>query len=345
MAGTDPTQTAIRDWLATTDAQNQIAGIAKSICRNLNHSAQAGLSTRIILDLEPNPVEAVRSELNLLILEKAGPLAQLMAHSPDRLSAYLKQAFWNRWHGRRCTPDGNPSTYLYKKAATVLRKARGFVTEVRRHAGIFYGRIPAGVRIGPVTDEQIGAVAFPEHMVDLRHLDEVVRRQNLVLLASHFHDALSGLWKADTVLVPIRTLVRWIGIHVDLSPPRRLESSEEHDPVDGLAAEEHGGQPPPDPAALNIWARCLAARLAPKCALALYLHHGLGQELKHVAKAMGYRSPSGPAYALKGALAELESFARDRPGLGKEDFDPEAWDIFWNALMADLKNRVPDPLD
>jgi hypothetical protein len=215
-----------------------------------------------------------------------------------------------------------------------------------RRAGVTYGRQPAGPRIGPITEDDMAQMDLPAPPDGLLSLAGVGRGANLRPLAAHFHDHLARQWKLNTVQIEVRALVRWIARHVDLSPPRRVQDRDGRDALEDVP----GGEAPDrwtgvGPEVIGTWAACLANQLNPKAARALYLHHGMGVDLKGAAKAMGYRRPSGVSYALKGAVDELTCFTRDLPGLGKEDFDRDIWDIFWNALMTILKNRFPDPLN
>lgn len=322
---TDSPDDRIRDWLARPDHQEQLTAIARHLSDEL-HARRLALPFGRDGDGPPD-ADDVRSELVLFLLERGARLTPLARFGSPGWERYLRTAFVRHCIDRARRPDGDGFRYGYKRTARALRGAPGFHLRVLgRNALAFSRRIPAEA-VPPFSAEDFRDISFPAETFREGTENPGSGAAALRRLADHFWQEAARLWDGRPIWVDMRDFVDWM---------RRFQPAD----VPRLPVFPDGALPGGfDPVRVRVWGERAADILTRREADALRMRYGDGRRLREIADALGYRGPSGAAYALRQAEARLRGFLGDLPGLSPGDLHPEAFALFHDTLLDALSRR------
>jgi len=336
----------IRKWLESEEGQGVLAGLARSVfadARSRNLSPEY-LKLVSLHDSESDILAEIRQELALFILEKKSLQERLTAEGKN-FRAYLKTAFIHHWIDKTRRPHLDPWRNLYKRAATLLSQSNDFHSVVRGEQGTGFSMAHESVPIAPLSSEDFSEIPFPDQMFDSRELEHINKKEDILALAAYFWRNVSGLYGEKPVLIDLRDLINWIGLHVKLSPVIRAgEYQEGEKPFD----QEPAIYSIPDkdnfnPELVKQWAENFSGSLNEREKSVTYLSYEERSSLKNIAKKLGYKGPSGPKYQLDQVENKLKFFLRDLPWLSSDDLNEEAFSLFLDTLLFILKKSLPEP--
>ncbi|MDD5204086.1 MAG: hypothetical protein PHS17_01620 [Desulfobacterales bacterium] len=334
-------ENAVCAWLATEEAQSLVKRAARWVLR------QARLTGYSLTFMGFDPVSAldddalledVESRLKFYILENRRGIQEKIVLLGPKAGGVLQNGFMQEWTDASRNRESDPWHYLYKRAVEIMGACPDFARK-KVNNGMLYSLGDESASIPEPADEDLRCVVFPEAMAER---EDLKRSETILGLAKYFWKAISAQW-GEPVWVPVRSLINWIALRVDLSRPRRAESSttDQQDPLDGVPDEDKGL--PVDEEKVALWARKFAASLDEDEGLAFALHWGDGRTLSEVARRIGYKNPSGVSYLIDKAKEKMKRFVRDLPWLSPPDLNEEALSLFLNATFSDLKKNRPEP--
>lgn len=338
---------SIRDWLGSAEGLDLLGRVARSLCAE---AASRALSAALF---GRNPAQKpsgeemwaeIRAELSVFVLEREPLLGRILRLPSGVRHRVLKQAFIHHWISRTRTPEKDRRRYLYKRIADLIREDGRFYTRTHPRRGTTYTMDPEAVSVPPLLREDLSAIPFSKGQGGSGTYETLNKKEVLLTLAGHFWEVACGLWGGKAVWLAVRDLVAWIGLYVSLESG--LEISLETERGDAAC----GGVGPPtadgtafDAQSVKAWARKFSGRLEAREREVFHLFYGAGLNLEQVAEKLGYAGPSGPKYRLDQAVQKLKSFLRDLPWLAPDDLNEEAFSLFFETLLADLKNERLSP--
>jgi hypothetical protein len=268
----------------------------------------------------------------------------ILAGDPNTARA-LRSRFINFCLDRARSPDMDPYRYLYKRASDILRQSESFYTRPEHKKGLAFSIHLENRSIPPLSREDFESVSWPVHIVDALDYDAVNRKTVLPNLANYFWNSIAAAWGNRQIWVALRDFINWIGLHVQLYPPRPEETMPEGTrPIENLPDTHYQpNETPIDSEYILKCAACAANLLNEREKEIFYCRRGLGLSLKDIADRLGYKGSSGPKYFLEKADHELRRFLRDKPGLSPDDLDDQDFAIFRKNLFAILKESVSKP--
>ena len=333
-------------WLESEEGQTALTRIARSVVADARsrYLSPEYLKLESLYDSENELLAEIRQELALFILEKKSLQERLTAEG-DNFKAYLKTAFIHHWIDKTRRSNLDPWRNLYKRAATVLSQSSDFHTTVKGAQGTAFSMAHECVSITPSSSEDLSEIPFPDQIIESRDFDHINKKENLLALAAYFWKKVSGIYGKKPVLIDLRDLINWIGLHLTLSPPKPAGEYQE-----GEKPFDHGatiGSTPDtenfNPELVKHWAENFAETLNNKEKSVTYLAYKEEISLKDIAKELGYKGPSGPKYQLDQVENKLRFFLRDLPWLSHDDLNEEAFSLFLDTLLFILKNSLPKP--
>ncbi len=331
----------VRQWLGTRDGTHLIRKVAVSV---LYEMSQGGLLPPCLEVADRRNMsqdellDECCAEISLFLVERLELVRAIMRAPGTQCAALLKTAVVNDWRARLRSPRRDPLRYLYKRAGDVLR-SEGRTTSYPSRAGkgIFYGFGQKSVIAGPLTNDDLQAIALPSETAPEIRQEAVGSRRAILLLAEHFWCGISFLWNDSRICVPVWDLISWIAIHVDLRRPGETIRLED---ISNLGISPRMIF---DPDRVKQWAQQCGSMLTQRQGECFYLSEGEGLGLEAIARRVGYRSASGSKYALDQALETIRFFLRDLPWVSPEDLDEEAFSIFREELLGVLKSNLREP--
>ena len=328
-------------WLESPDARNVLSWVTRSV---MKYASSKNLSlTFLRQDIswydanDEDFREDVRSELVLFILENRPKIQNILVLGKRNSHYYLRRAFINHWIEKTRRPLMDPRRYLHKHAADVLRASENFHTFVGRGRSLGFSAVAEHISIPPLSAEDIREISFPEQSLEYEYIN---KKKVLLQLAVYFLNQVSKMWGDKPVGVDLRDFISWLGLHVSVQAPvllRLVSDGKEllplvpdHRPAaDGICF---------DPVLVKKWAWNFANRLSEKERAVFLLRHGHNLSLKDIAGKLGYKGSSGPKYPLDCAERKLKFFLCDLPWLSPDDLNKEAFSLFRDMLLLNIKN-------
>jgi hypothetical protein len=335
----------IKKWLSSKEGQAVLVRVARAM------SAWAGSKGLSHAFLMKDPygeyafedlVDDIRSELSLFIIENSARLSAVLLSENSNPYPFLKKAFINHWITNTRRGDRDPQRAFYKRMQDVLRNAEGIhlMSEPKRPLCFSLALQNSNPCL---CQEDILAIPFPG-TIERRH-DAINKRDVLLELARYFWQEVSRMWGDIPVWVDIRDLVRWIEHYAPLEVPiickeskdgrSLLDNSPHHNQAHGI--------PYWDRDLVTRWAGHFAKRMSKKERDVFTLTYDAGLNLREVAQELNYRGSSGPKYILECINDKLRFFLRDLPWVSPDDLCQEAFSLFMDTLILNLKKTPPTP--
>jgi hypothetical protein len=345
----------IKRWLETPEAETILSNVAKSLLiealsRKLCFSF---LGHEVIHNHEKTELlRDIQSELTLFILENKSNIHHTIVTTDRNLHILLKSAFINYWITKTRSPDKDPQRYLYKRAADLLRKSDTFHTISIKQRSTAFSVASKSTKIPPLALEDIRGIAFPQKIAETAEYRNINKKKILIDLANYFWNKVSEMWGGKPVWVDLRDFINWIGIYVQVNVPALIrESPGQTDPfgekfIGGEGNLYQGLNPEEtyfDLEQVKKWSKNFAHILKEKEKEIFYMQHRLNMSLEDIGKKMGYKAASGPKYILDNAEQKLKFFLRDLPWLSPDDFNKEAFSVFRESLLSELKKLTKKP--
>jgi hypothetical protein len=353
---------ALRDWLESGTGQQTLSRVASAVLKRIAHQGAIvtalGLSEEDVTDRR-SLITAIQTELVILILENRSDIAgKLLAPEANHgliLAGFLLKCLLDH---ARATPRGDLFRYLYKRAVDTFRGSPVFFLRSkegrnRKKTGTLYSLREESREIGPLTEEILAEIPFPQADGFAAELDHVKKGNTLVFLGKRFWEQVSERFSGKPIWVELRGLIHWIGNHVSLRSRKTEPLTEtaagadsETEKVSPEALFDNRGYPSQfDPAKVKKWAEVFSNRLTEKEQLAFSLRHR-GLTLEAVAARMGFSTPSGPANVMAGFTEKLCIFVAELPWLsadGPIEASERAREFFADTLNEILKKRFAMP--
>jgi hypothetical protein len=335
----------IKEWLGSEEGQAILDKVARAVSP---WAGSKGLSHAFLMKdpygqyASEDLMDDIRSELSLFIIENAARLSAVLLSENNNPYPFLKKAFANHWITNTRRADRDPRRAFYKRVQDVLRNAEGvyFLCEPKRPLSFSL----ASQNSTPcLCEEDILVIPFPKDTE--RRYDGINKRGVLLELARHFWQEVSRMWGDIPVWVHIRDVVAWIEHYVPLEAPAVCrEGRNGRSVIDDLPHDTHECNVPRwDRDQVIQWAGYFAGRLSRKEGDVFALTYGSGLNLREVAERLKYKGSSGPKYMLDGVNEKLRFFLRDLPWLSPDDFSPEAFSLFVDTLILNLKKTSITP--
>ena len=340
----------IRQWLATDEAGQLLARVAllirKTIKTNGIPLSMIGLSAGAP-DVEID--KTIRSELAMFILENRVKICEKIRRSQSQPGRLLSRTFINHLLDKtRSSAEKGGQHYYYKRFRDTLAKTDGFylcVHKTRKWSS--YSRQPDNHRPGPLADEDIGVIPWPEDLPYTGDTKDIQNKESLIRLAGWFWNGVVRLFSGKPVWIPLQDLVGWVGRFIQLSAAQTV-SIEENAHGDSTPFENKKAPSPShqeefiDRAAVKQIAASLAGRLKDMQAQIYYLRYGEGLGLEQISAQLGLKSASAVKYHLDQAQTVIYRFLNGQPLQKTVDHEMtgEAERIFFaETLLELLKNR------
>ncbi len=340
LARNGSTRQTIRQWLSEPAGRQLLRKVAFATRRRLDFGKyRVSISGSGVSDDSPDRddslISELESELCLFIMEKADHIEPLILCETANPDAYIYTSFINHLKENVRKRGTNAGRYLYKRVTSVFSKAKPTlaVKKTKQSSAFSLRPAPENRIIPSLTDDDLATIPFPVDQVQRLDFDAVNHRTVLLTLGAHFWNTVFEMWGRTPVWIDVYDFIRWLQRHVTMP---RVVSLEETEALAG---------PVPDPAddatfdaeQVNAWAKLCANHLTAKEKSVLLMRHGRGMSLEKIAQALKYKGASGPTYHLENAEEKLRHFMRDLPWLTPEDINPEAFTLFYETLMRNLK--------
>ena len=360
----------IRKWLGSPAGEALTRKLAKRVYHRL-HSHSLSLyrhgGESVAVESAEAAVLEIQSELTLFVLENRGGLQKRLMAAGAQKGAYLQTAFTNHLIDRSRNPAADPFRYMYKRVRDLMDSAPGFHLIAKPQKGSAFSMRPQNRFILPLDDEDLESIPFPYGRIQSVDFQSVNKKDAILELAAYFWKCVSRMWEDAPVWTDIRDFVRWLQRHISLGDPAVEERGDVSKNVRGKRRPEQkdgGGsysddifesvpdvQAQPDrlyydPDRIKTWAENFANGLSPKEAEVFYLRYEAGMGFEEIANKLGYQGPSGPKYRLDQIEAKLRYFLVDLPWVspdGRQNPNPEAFDLFQNTLLLFLKKSFTEP--
>jgi len=336
----------IRKWLASEGGQAVLDRLARAVSAS---ASSKSLSRAFLMKdafgkyASNDLVNDVRSELSLFIIENADRLSTLFRPENANPYPFLKKAFINHWITNTRRADRDPQRAFYKRMHDLLKNAEGIHRLSEPKQPLCFSLADQNNAIPCICEEDILSIPFPGNLE--RRYESINKRDVLLDLARYFWQQVSRIWGDIPVWVDIRHLLDWVEHHVPIEAPTVSdEGPGGASIIDGLSDEDEKADAPCYDRELVIqWAGVFVKRLSQKEGDAFALTYGEGLNLREVAERLNYKGSSGPKYLLEGIKEKLRFFLRDLPWLSPDDLNQEAFSLFVDTLILNLKKTITTP--
>ncbi len=290
-------------------------------------------------------VGEILSELEIFLLEHGTEFQSLIASGADHLEKYLERSFRNYLLDRSRSLQTDPWRFFYRASSEILRESEKFHHQLRSGRFFMFSmKIPSLAR-PPLREEEIERISFPLSVHP--QLNELLAAKALLPLAAHFWRE-ACLIRGEDLWLDLRDFVNWVFRHVPSPREVSLSADYESSASDaGVPGVERTAEPASEafPFACDIprLASCFVNRLTWEERRIFYDRRVCELDWGAIASRMGYAGPSGPLYRYGQVETKLKRFLRDQEMLGPEDFTPQEWEFFCEALRQILKNVFSPP--